>query len=393
MEANVFAGHPEYFSSAITSTSRIANIYIGQQQSKKIDSLVGNEPKESRYGHKIYMDNIAQADTDSVAGESVINVNGTDIKIEDFFKKTNGNTEKNSKNNYTKHLTDDCYTLSLNKETGNIENKKIKYVMAHKVKKRMYKIKSEGQEVTVTEDHSVIIKRSKTYMDIKPNDIKKGDKILIFLESDYNKEKMIETDNFIVQDSGIQKNWVYDIEVENNHNFFANNICVHNSIYLSLEKLIKKKFGAEYEEEAKTERLIEFTKNYINKVAMPLVREKLDGVYAYALNAYLPDKLQEDPEVICDCLPANAVVETKDGSRKIEEITILDEVISYNEKLGVNEYKDVLGTRKIKTNKKMLTISNGNKTIRCTEDHRIYTKNRGYIFAKELLESDDLQIN
>lgn len=136
MKSNVFAGHPEYFSSAITSTSRIANIFITQEQSKKIDSIVGVEAKEMRYGHHIYMDNCAQADTDS------------------------------------------CY--------------------------------------------------------------------------------------------------------------------------MSLQKVVEKKFGANYEEEVERERLIEFTQNYIDKVAMPVVRDKLDNIYAYTLNAYLPEKLQEDPEVICD---------------------------------------------------------------------------------------------
>ena len=136
MKANVFAGHPEYFSSAITSTSRIANIFITQEQSKKIDSIVGKDAKEARYGHKIYMDNCAQADTDS------------------------------------------CY--------------------------------------------------------------------------------------------------------------------------MSLEPVVEAKFGQKYEEEVSKERLVDFTNNYIQKVAMPLVRDKLDNIYAYALNAYLPEKLQEDPEVICD---------------------------------------------------------------------------------------------
>jgi hypothetical protein len=38
--------------------------------------------------------------------------------------------------------------------------------------------------------------------------------------------------DFIVEDLGIREEWVYDIEVKDNHNFFANNILVHNSAYL-----------------------------------------------------------------------------------------------------------------------------------------------------------------
>ena len=75
-----------------------------------------------------------------------------------------------------------------------------------------------------------------------------------------------------------------------------------DSIYLSIEKLVKKKFGDDYANnpEATDKRLIEFSLNYIEKIAMPLVRDKLDNNYAYALNAHMPEKLQEDPEVICD---------------------------------------------------------------------------------------------
>ncbi len=39
-------------------------------------------------------------------------------------------------------------------------------------------------------------------------------------------------EEFEVEDLGIIEEWVYDIEVEDNHNFFANNILVHNSAYI-----------------------------------------------------------------------------------------------------------------------------------------------------------------
>jgi DNA polymerase elongation subunit (family B) len=49
-----------------------------------------------------------------------------------------------------------------------------------------------------------------------------------------------QTDNFKVIDLGITEEYVYDIEVEDNHNFFGNNICVHNSIYINLADVIEK---------------------------------------------------------------------------------------------------------------------------------------------------------
>jgi len=141
LKSSVSAGQQEYFSTAITSVSRIANIFVGQEQCKKISELTGIPLVEEQYGRKNYLDFIAQSDTDSN--------------------------------------------------------------------------------------------------------------------------------------------------------------------YISIEEVIKKKFGKDYEEQIEKgtlddKRLVDFSLNYINKIAMPLVREKLDGVYAYAMNAHLPDKLQEDPEVICD---------------------------------------------------------------------------------------------
>jgi len=44
----------------------------------------------------------------------------------------------------------------------------------------------------------------------------------------------------IVEDLGIQEIDVYDVEVEDNHNFFGNNILVHNSNYVCLEEIVEK---------------------------------------------------------------------------------------------------------------------------------------------------------
>lgn len=51
------------------------------------------------------------------------------------------------------------------------------------------------------------------------------------------------TDDFEVKSLGIREQDVYDIEVEDNHNFFANDILVHNSIYINLGPLVENVFG------------------------------------------------------------------------------------------------------------------------------------------------------
>lgn len=178
MQATVFAGDKEFFSGAVTSSSRIANLIAGQANSRKIDEIVGQESKEVQYGEKSYQDNIPQIDTDSVVGDSIVYINGEKIKIENAYEKCLGNIEKRDTNNYIKHVSEEIFTLSLNKEKNILENKKIKYIMAHKVNKRMFKIKHKDSEVIVTEDHSIIVKREGSFVDVKPKDMIKGDKII-----------------------------------------------------------------------------------------------------------------------------------------------------------------------------------------------------------------------
>lgn len=47
-------------------------------------------------------------------------------------------------------------------------------------------------------------------------------------------------DGFSVESLGIVEDYVYDIEVKDNHNFFGNGICVHNSTYVNFSKLVEK---------------------------------------------------------------------------------------------------------------------------------------------------------
>lgn len=51
--------------------------------------------------------------------------------------------------------------------------------------------------------------------------------------------------DFKITSLGIKEMDVYDLEVEKYHNFFANDILVHNSCYISLEKLVEKLFPNE----------------------------------------------------------------------------------------------------------------------------------------------------
>ena len=169
------------------------------------------------------------ADTDSVLGNSIINIDGKDIEIQEFFE-NEGNLVKEESNNFIKKFDKEYYTWSFDKKANIIVSKKIVYCMKHKIRKRMFKISNnEYNNVIVTEDHSIIKNRFGKFKDIKPSDIKIND--LCVIQFDSSNPEFFYT-HVVVEDLGIIEEWVYDIEVEDNHNFFANNILVHNSAYL-----------------------------------------------------------------------------------------------------------------------------------------------------------------
>lgn len=172
LDANTFAGSPEYFSLSVTSTGRIANRLIAEEQSIEVDRLVGEKTINKLY-------NIVQADTDSIVGGSLIEVDEKEIKIEDFFDKASGELEERRENDFIKHIDYEYLTPSVNVNLEKLEQKRIKYIMKHKVKKRLFKIKVQGKEVILTEDHSCMVRRNGRIIEVSPKDIVLGDELIL----------------------------------------------------------------------------------------------------------------------------------------------------------------------------------------------------------------------
>lgn len=169
-------------------------------------------------------------DTDSVVGDSIIKVNGKNIKIEDFYDSIKVDPIVTKSSNNVK-LVDNCFTESVNKNLQ-IETKKINYIMKHRVKKEFFKIKVNNKEVVVTEDHSIMVLRNSELIEVKPRDIKIDDTLILTGSK---------SQNFKIESLGTQELDVYDIEVDSNHNFFANDILVHNSCYVQVPPKICEK--------------------------------------------------------------------------------------------------------------------------------------------------------
>lgn len=121
---------------------------------------------------------ILYGDTDSVISDTIINTNKGNITIGELYDSTDGNITVTKSNSYVKTPSEYIESLSVNKDLK-IESKKIKYIMKHKVNKRMFKVKCNGKEVTITEDHSIMVVRDGVLIECKPADIIKGDKLVI----------------------------------------------------------------------------------------------------------------------------------------------------------------------------------------------------------------------
>lgn len=98
---------------------------------------------------------------------------------------------------------------------------------------------------------------------------------------------MIITDDFEIEDLGIVEDWVYDIEVKDIHNFFANNILVHNSNYVNIEQYYKQiNHGMSF---------IDFANDFDHRILTPFFKKLVD-IYCDKYN--IPNKINFKREKI-----------------------------------------------------------------------------------------------
>jgi ribonucleoside-diphosphate reductase subunit M1 len=101
------------------------------------------------------------------------------------------------------------------------------------------------------------------------------------------------------------------------------------------------------------------------------------------------------------CLDGETLTTITNQNGEIEKITMKDVVDRFNngEDLFVlsqdNTFRPILGAIKTKENAEVIEIVDDEKGVKivCTPDHRIFTRNRGYVMACELLEDDELDLN
>lgn len=105
------------------------------------------------------------------------------------------------------------------------------------------------------------------------------------------------------------------------------------------------------------------------------------------------------------CLTGDTIVEilTENGEKVKITLDILVSLINANENIKIKsynvnndeiEYKKIKAGSLTKKSAKLMKITDDatGKFIKCTPEHKVYTKNRGYVMAKDLVETDVLVI-
>lgn len=111
---------------------------------------------------------------DSVAGDTNINTNIGSYKIEDLYDMENKKSIRADK----EVIPVDFFSLNWTEKKG-VHYSKVKNIIRHKTSKKKWKLKANGKEIILTEDHSLIVFRDNKKVKVKPSEILINDKILI----------------------------------------------------------------------------------------------------------------------------------------------------------------------------------------------------------------------
>ena len=137
----------------------------------------------------------------------------------------------------------------------NIESN-VKYIIRHKTNKSKWIITDDQHnEIIVTGDHSMIIIEDSIMKVIKPSEMKVG----MILRTLNGFSKIVS----IINDGNFNNEYVYDIEVytnnNNEHNFYGNNILIHNTDSITGDSIIHTSEGDKTIEQM-------FNENYNNNL-------------------------------------------------------------------------------------------------------------------------------
>jgi len=179
-------------------------------------------------------------DTDSIVGDSLIRLSdGRKITVADLYDE--GKTDMGD--TLAGHESVSCELGVLNwSEDRGLYYAPVKRVIRHRVSKERWLMTTDnGYSVTVTGDHSLIVFRDGSPVEIKPKDVIVSDTVAIVFDTYDGTDVDFRQVSSIECIGSFDDEYVYDIEVDDDtHTFIANDILVHNSIYMKFDEVIKK---------------------------------------------------------------------------------------------------------------------------------------------------------
>ncbi len=146
------------------------------------EANVVTESQDPDAYHKKSFVEVVYGDTDSVDRQSIVNISSSNnlirsVKIEDWFDENDRGNKMITQNGSELIKTNDKI-LNWTKDNG-LCYMNVNYIMRHKVTKPKWKLKTKtGEEVIVTNDHSLVVFRNGEMLEVKPYQILPSDKVL-----------------------------------------------------------------------------------------------------------------------------------------------------------------------------------------------------------------------
>lgn len=230
---------PEYLKKAWPSMKEFHKKYNIELDEKFVESILNSDKSF-----------VSIAYGDSCVGETIIQTVNGPMMIKDMFNDSN----------IVFHDRGKDFGLFDNKIINyngcqNIESN-VKYIIRHKTSKSKWIITDDQHnEIIVTGDHSMIIIENSIMKVIRPSEMKVG----MILKTLNGFSKVVS----IINDGNFDNEYVYDIEVytnnDNEHNFYGNNILIHNTDSITGDSIIHTSEGDKTIEQM-------FNENYNNNL-------------------------------------------------------------------------------------------------------------------------------
>ena len=158
-----------YYDKRIGQSVTLSGRQVVKHMSAKINEIIEGE-YDYRGRAVIY--------GDSVTGDSLIRTDSGDKTIEQMFSECREHFTENSKDY---GILNEDVVIGYDSYNSSPVCVNINYVMRHRTKKKLYKITTiNGKQVTVTEDHSLIVDRNGMLINCKPSELQTDDGIITF---------------------------------------------------------------------------------------------------------------------------------------------------------------------------------------------------------------------